>query len=181
MPCVNPKIEDLLLCSQGDGSVAGVGQYLSLISTNNLTSEPAVAAITETTTNEAYATATGAFTLATGKYFTKFQMLPESANLTIASAGTVGQLTANSTLVFRLPFNRGSYGALKKLMNTPVVSVITNGNEERIAVGSINHPAYVSTVQSRLDKGEAYIELTLTAGPKMPYFTEATIEYAPVT
>lgn len=179
MACIKPNVQDLLLCSEGDGSLAGIGQYLSWISTNDLTAEPEVVALTDTTTNEAYAQGTGTFTVAGGKKWTRFQMLPETADLSVASAGTIGQLTANTTFFKRIPNSKGALGALKKIANTPGVIGVTNGNEELMIVGSINHPAYVTGFATKQNKTESYIEITIAAGPKWPYYSDAPISYTP--
>jgi hypothetical protein len=177
MACVKPNVQDLLLCSEGDGSIVGLGQYMSWISTNDLTAEPAVAALTESTTNEEFATGIGTFTVATGKKWSRFQMLPETADLSIASAGTVGQLTPNSTFMKRIPNSKGALGALKKIINNPGVIGVTNGNEELTVVGSISFPAYVTGFATKQNKTESYIEITIAAGPKFPYYSDAAISY----
>ncbi len=175
MACIKATVQDVINCSNEGG--AGLGQHIGIAFTNDVAAEPTTPALTEELTNEAYVTATGNFVMLPGKRFARFQTLFESGMFSMASVGTPGSLNADSTTTFRLQNSKGALGALRKIENEACIVSLVNADGLNLVSGTIDFPAVVTAYALKNDKGESYIEITLRASSRKPYYTNSVIPF----
>lgn len=189
MACVEINITDVLHCPDDTANLAGTGQYLDYILTNDLSGEPSIPVIDPlvpvlpgpgpTNIFERSVTASGVFLPKATKGFTRVQMLPYEGELDISTVGSAGRLSFDSKFTIKLPFTRLAYGFAVKMVNQACVLGIARANSDKLIVGSRDFPAQFESVKVTNNDTDSVIEIVVKQGKKAAYYFDGTIPYKP--
>ncbi len=160
-------VEDVFNCYDQD---LGIGQYVNIISSRDLSAMPYGYDATPTLSNSDFVSAVGSFEYLPNKKFTRFQTLHDSRLFDLASDGTVGQLRPKGSFTFRLQHSKAALGALKKMVNERLILVFQNARNEKIIIGTLLFPAQITAYNATLSDKEAFIEITVQNSIKYPLY-----------
>lgn len=177
MPCTEPLFSDIAACGSAVESRPGFASIVGLARLADLISMPVKPVLTAATTDDAYATITGAFVFESTKKFAKLETVGDFLEAPGESIGSTGNLGMKYSPKIRVQNNAGTLGWLEKNINLTFVMALTKPGGLKKIYGDMDFPIRIAKVSVPENPTENYIEVTFESmNTAVSYYT-GTIPY----
>lgn len=140
----------------------GLGEVISVLEKKDITTWPTWTA--SPTTDAQKATRTGSFTLASSKYFTKVNIVPDESDAEYTADGGAQMLSAKTVLKFKVSgVDAAKLGFFKQNKLKSMVFAYTDRSGVQYLIGDETQGAYITKVKASVGKNRGFeVEVTYT-------------------
>lgn len=155
----------------------GLGEVISVIEKKDITTWPTWT--TASTTDAQRATRTGSFTLASTKFATKINIVPDESDVETTADGGAQMLSVKNVLKFKVSgVDAAKFGFFKANKLKAMVFAYTDRSGVQYLIGDEQQGAYITKVKGSVGKNRGFeVEVTYTG--KEPAIWNGTVSYAP--